>query len=137
MVDKISTITQQQRSRPNRRERGSASSLAPTPAVSRMCHASPATLCASASRSGCVYRCQAQRTARSVCCMMPCGLYPRVLRLLSRCSWRATVFSSAFVGQSYGEVHSLSFTQIIIYMRFWGKFFLQSSLGGFFNENIG
>ena len=82
VVDKISTgydITQQQRTRPHRRERGSAGSLAPTPEVSRMRHASPATLCASASRLGCVYRCQAQRTASSVCCVLLCELCPRAL----------------------------------------------------------
>ena len=82
MVDKISTgydITQQQKTRPHRRERGSAGSLAPTPEVARTRHASPATLCASASSLGCVYRCQAQRTASSVCCVLPCGLCPRAL----------------------------------------------------------
>ena len=47
VVDKISTeydITQQQRTRSCRRERGSAGSLAPTPEVARTRHASPATL---------------------------------------------------------------------------------------------
>ena len=47
MVDKISTeyeITQQQRTRSHRRERRSASSLAPTPEVAQTRHASPATL---------------------------------------------------------------------------------------------
>ena len=47
VVDKISTeydITQQQRTRSHRRERGSAGSLAPTPEVAHTRHASPATL---------------------------------------------------------------------------------------------
>ena len=47
MVDKISTgydITQHQKTRPHRRERGSAGLLAPTPEVARTRHASPATL---------------------------------------------------------------------------------------------
>ena len=47
VVDKISTeyaITQQQRTRSHRRERGSADSLAPTPEVARTRHAFPATL---------------------------------------------------------------------------------------------
>ena len=82
VVDQISIvydITPQQRTRPHRRERGSAGALAPTPEVARTRHASPATLCASASRLGCVYRCQAQRTASSVCFVLPCGLCPRVL----------------------------------------------------------
>ena len=47
VVDKISTeydITQQQRTRSHRRERGSAGSLAATPEGARTRHASPATL---------------------------------------------------------------------------------------------
>ena len=79
VVDKISTgydTTQQPRTRPYRRERGSTGLLAPTPEVACTRHASPATLCASASRLSCVYRCQAQRTASSVYCVLPCGLCP-------------------------------------------------------------
>ena len=78
--DKICTeydVTQQQRPRSHRRERGSAGSLAPAPEVARTRHASPATFGASASMLGCVYRCQAQRTAISaVCCRMGCALVP-------------------------------------------------------------
>ena len=47
MVDKISTeydITQQQKTRSHRRERGSAGSLAPTPEIARTHHAFPAIL---------------------------------------------------------------------------------------------
>ena len=47
VIDKISTeddITQQQRTRSHRRERGIAGSRGPTPEVARMRHASPATI---------------------------------------------------------------------------------------------
>ena len=78
VVDKISTeydITQQQRPRSHLRERGSAGSLASTPEVARTRHVSPANLWCLGISVGCVYRCQAQRTAIStVCCRVGCAL---------------------------------------------------------------
>ena len=49
------------------------------------------------------------------------------------------MLSSVFVGKSYELVvndASKSFTQIGIFMPFWGKFFLQSLLGDFFKWNF-
>ena len=82
MVGKFSTeydITQQQRTRSHRRERGSAGSLAPTPEVARTRHASPATLWCLRIKVGLCLPLLSPATAGRVCCALPCGLCPRAL----------------------------------------------------------
>ena len=105
VVDKISTeydITQQQRTRSHRRERGSAGSLAPTPEVARSRHASPATLWCLRIKVGLCL--PLPSTAHSEQCLLCAAVWvvPSFPLILScRCAWRATVLSSVFVGQSY------------------------------------
>ena len=81
VVDKISTeydITQQQISRSHRRERGCASSLAPTPEVARTRHASPATLWCLPIKVGLCLPLPSTPHSDQ-CCVLTCGLCARAL----------------------------------------------------------
>ena len=104
-VEKISTeygITQEQRTRSHRRERGSAGSLAPAPEVARTRQASPATFWCLRIKVGLCL--PLPSTAHSEQCLLCDAVWvvPSCpLILLCRCAWRATVLSSIFVGQPF------------------------------------
>ena len=99
VVEKICTespnmpTSRSSRERGHRRVHGSAGSVAPTPEVAHTCHTFLyRPFGASASRLGCGYRCQAQRTASSVCFVLPCGLCTMIVVLLCLLlAWRTTV----------------------------------------------
>ena len=139
VVGKISTeydVMQEQRTRPHRRERGSAGSLAPTPEVARTRHASPATLwCLRINVGLCLplpsTAHSEQSEQRPLCAAVwvvpSCRLIVVPLCLERGRCWLANRTTWSYLM----EVHSKSFTQIGISMPFWGKFFLQSSLGNY------
>ena len=136
MVDKISTgydITQQQRTRPYRRARKSAGSLAPTPEVARTRHAFPQLPFVSTHQGWFVFNAakhSVQRAVSAVCCRVGCTLVP------SDCCSVVLEGQCCYAHSLLMEVHFKSFTQIRIFTPFWAKLFHQSYLGNLFHRNF-